>query len=137
MPNTKSSVIAAVCQAVTEGSLETASSTLQRDYPSRHSQSQNAARSRRIDSCVRARWLCRQVLRRRLVFPPVLRLVSAALPGEFPFTPTGKTDVTHPAYWEIGATVDHLFPCRRAAWISRATGSHVDGSQQRQDELDS
>lgn len=46
----------------------------------------------------------------RLVFPPVLRLVSKALPDHFPYHPNWKTDVTHPAFWEIGATVDHLEP---------------------------
>ena len=45
-----------------------------------------------------------------LIFPPVLRLISAALPSDFPFHPNWKTDVTHSAYWEVGATVDHLYP---------------------------
>jgi hypothetical protein len=49
----------------------------------------------------------------RLVFPPVLRILSAALPSEFPYHPNWKTDVTHPAYWEVGATVDHLVQVTR------------------------
>jgi len=49
----------------------------------------------------------------RLIFPPVLRLLSAELPEAFPFHPNWKTDVTHPAYWELGATVDHLVPVSR------------------------
>jgi len=49
----------------------------------------------------------------RLVFPPVLRIISAELPEEFPFHPNWKTDVTHPAYWELTATVDHLVPVSR------------------------
>jgi hypothetical protein len=49
----------------------------------------------------------------RLIFPPVLRTLSEALPGEFPFHPNWKTDVTHPAYWEVGATVDNLIPVTR------------------------
>jgi hypothetical protein len=48
-----------------------------------------------------------------LVFPPVLRLISVALPGEFPFHPGWKTDVTYPAYNALGATVDHLVPVTR------------------------
>ena len=27
--------------------------------------------------------------------------------------PNWKTDVTHPAYWELGATIDHLVPVTR------------------------
>lgn len=45
-----------------------------------------------------------------LVFPPVLRVISQLLPEDFPFHPNWKTDVTHSAYWQIGATVDHLVP---------------------------
>ncbi len=43
----------------------------------------------------------------------MLRVLSIALPSEFPFHPNWKTDVTHPAYWELGATVDHLIPVSR------------------------
>src|SRR6185295_1085945 len=46
----------------------------------------------------------------RLIFPPVLRVLSALMPDEFPYHPAWKTDCTHPAYWEVGATVDHLVP---------------------------
>ena len=49
----------------------------------------------------------------RLVFPPVLRILSLRLPETFPFHPNWKTDVTHPAFWEVGATVDHLVPVTR------------------------
>jgi hypothetical protein len=49
----------------------------------------------------------------RLVFPPALRLLSAALPAAFPYHPNWKTTVTHPAYWEVSATVDHLVPVSR------------------------
>ena len=43
----------------------------------------------------------------------MLRVLSIALPAEFPFHPNWKTDVTHPAYWEVGATIDHLVPVTR------------------------
>jgi hypothetical protein len=49
----------------------------------------------------------------RLVFPPVLRVISAELPDDFPYHPNWKADVTHPAYWEVGATLDHLLPVSR------------------------
>ena len=56
----------------------------------------------------------------RLVFPPVLRVLSVALPAEFPSHPNWKTDVTHPAYWQIGATVDHLVPVSRGGLDSES-----------------
>lgn len=46
----------------------------------------------------------------RLIFPPVLRLLSHFLDEDFPYTPAWKTEVTHSAYWEVGATIDHLVP---------------------------
>jgi hypothetical protein len=49
----------------------------------------------------------------RLVFPPVLRLISLILPGEFPYHPNWKTDRTHAAFWELGATIDHVIPITR------------------------
>ena len=48
-----------------------------------------------------------------VVFPPVLRAISVALPDTFPYHPNWKMDVTHPAYWELTATVDHLEPASR------------------------
>ena len=32
------------------------------------------------------------------------------MPERFPFHPNWKTDLTHPGYWEVGATIDHLVP---------------------------
>jgi 5-methylcytosine-specific restriction endonuclease McrA len=47
----------------------------------------------------------------RLIFPPVLRIVSERLGQElFPFHPHWKTECTHPAFWDLGATVDHFIP---------------------------
>jgi hypothetical protein len=46
----------------------------------------------------------------RLLFPPVLRLLSAILPEEFPYHRNWKADVTHQAYYELVATLDHLVP---------------------------
>lgn len=46
----------------------------------------------------------------RLVFPPVLRLLSDLLGERFPYTPAWRTDATHSAYWEVGATIDHQVP---------------------------
>ena len=46
----------------------------------------------------------------RLIFPPVLRVLSHELPTQFPYHKNWKTDSTHPAYWALTATVDHLIP---------------------------
>lgn len=50
----------------------------------------------------------------RLFFPPVLRVISARLGQDhFPFHSNWRTDCTHPAFWDLGATVDHLVPVSR------------------------
>jgi hypothetical protein len=49
----------------------------------------------------------------RLVFPGVLRLLSKLLPQEFPFHPNWKMTETHPAYWELFPTIDHVTPIVR------------------------
>jgi hypothetical protein len=49
----------------------------------------------------------------RLVFPGVLRLLSQLLPGEFPFHPNWKASATHPAFWELFPTLDHIVPVTR------------------------
>ena len=48
-----------------------------------------------------------------LVFPAVLRILTALLPEEFPFHPNWKIEETHQAYWELFPTLDHLVPIAR------------------------
>ena len=60
----------------------------------------------------------------RLVNPAVLRVLSNRLPREFPFQKNWKMSETHPAYWELVPTIDHLRPVARggedveANWIT-------------------
>ena len=49
----------------------------------------------------------------RLVFPPVLRLLSHYLPDVFPFHKNGKMSEGHIAYWELFPTIDHEVPVAR------------------------
>jgi 5-methylcytosine-specific restriction endonuclease McrA len=49
----------------------------------------------------------------RLVFPPVLRLLSKLLPTEFPYHRNWKMTDCHIAYWELFPTVDHVVPIAR------------------------
>jgi hypothetical protein len=110
----KASVIASVCDALSAEDLATAASTLRRDYPF----APEEPIRRQYGPVESTRVFVRDGFRdrytgERLVFPPVLRVVSIALPAEFPFHPNWRTDVTHPAYWEIGATIDHVVPVSR------------------------
>lgn len=111
MALSKSEVLAAVCGALGAGGLEEAARIAEQGYPfvppvaikrayGLHESSRVFVRDGFLD----------RYTGERLIFPPVLRVLSAVLPKQFPFHPNWKTDLTHPAYWQVGATVDHLIP---------------------------
>jgi hypothetical protein len=107
----KASVLAAVCQAVSVGTPDHAAAILERDYPF----APEMVTKRRfrpteyLQVFIRDGFIDRYT-GDRLIFPPVLRAVSFALQEHFPYHPNWKTQVTHPAYWEVSATIDHLIP---------------------------
>jgi hypothetical protein len=49
----------------------------------------------------------------RLVFPGIFRLLSRLLPTEFPYHLNWKMAETHPAYWELFPTIDHVLAVAR------------------------
>lgn len=107
----KSLAIAEVCAALKGGVRNQAISLLKRDYPF----APNPATKRQYGPIESTRVFVRdgfidRYTAERLIFPPVLRIISAELPVDFPYHPNWKAEVTHPAYWEVGATVDHLVP---------------------------
>lgn len=110
----KSTAIADVCRAVSIGELDRAASMLRRDYPF----SPVPITKRQYGPVEATRIFLRdgfvdRYTGDRLVFPPVLRILSTVLPNEFPYQSNWKTDCTHPAYWELSPTVDHLVPVSR------------------------
>lgn len=107
-------VIAEVCRELEQGVVEDAARSLRLHYPF----APEPVVERRYGPLESTRIFVRdgfldRYTGERLIFPPVLRLISLTLPNEFPYHPNWKTDVTHPAYWEVGATIDHLVPVTR------------------------
>ncbi len=49
----------------------------------------------------------------RLVFPGTLRALSLLMEQAFPFHPNWKQSETHPAFWELHPTIDHVVPVAR------------------------
>ncbi len=110
----KAEIISTVCSALAAGRTDSAVSILERDYPF----APELVIKRRFRSLDYTRVFIRdgfvdRYTGERLVFPPVLRILSHALPERFPYHPNWKTQVTHPAYWELGATIDHRVPVTR------------------------
>jgi len=49
----------------------------------------------------------------KLLFLPILRIISKVLPETFPFQSSWKMTETHIDYWELFPTVDHIKPIAR------------------------
>jgi HNH endonuclease len=132
----KALAIAEVCCALESEGAERASNVLRRDYPFAPQEPIKRAYGPRESTRVFIRdGFTDRYTGEALIFPPVLRVLSVALPVEFPFHPNWKTDVTHPAYWEVGATIDHLIPVSRGGtddesnWVTTSM-AHNEPSQQ-------
>ena len=110
----KGSGIAKICQTLTDKGPEAAARLLRAEYPFCPDKP-SPRKYRPLESTkifVRDGFIDRYS-GQKLVFPPVLRLLSFILPEDFPYHLHWKTDVTHPAYYELSATVDHLVPVSR------------------------
>ena len=46
----------------------------------------------------------------KLLNPGILKIISHYIPDEFPYHPHWRMAQTHPAYWELIPTVDHIYP---------------------------
>jgi hypothetical protein len=109
------SVIQRACQALREGGISAASHTLRAEYPFAAA----VPEARRYTEAQALQVFLRDGFRdrysgQRLVFPAVLRMLSVLLPEEFPFHPNWKMTATHPAYWELFPTIDHVVPVARS-----------------------
>ena len=49
----------------------------------------------------------------KMVFPPVLRILSNMMPEEFPYHKHWKMSECHLGYWQLLPTVDHIIPVSR------------------------
>ena len=122
MMDEKSVIVATVCRLLAEGVPDTAARMLRQYYPF----APEEVTTRRYGPVESTRvFVCDGFIDRytgaRLIFPPVLRIVSAVLPSGFPFHPNWKTTATRPAFWEVGATVDHLVPVTRGGADDEST----------------
>lgn len=54
----------------------------------------------------------------KLIFAPVLRIISHLFPNEFPLHSNWKMDSCHIAYWELVPTLDHIMPISRGGMNS-------------------
>ena len=97
----RSAAIAEVCRALAVDDRAGAVSLLLRDYPFKP----EAITKRNYGPVESTRVFIRdgfidRYTGDRLIYPPVLRVLSIVLREDFPYHPNWKTELTHPAYWE-------------------------------------
>jgi 5-methylcytosine-specific restriction endonuclease McrA len=114
MISEKSEVIASVCMALARDDLTNAAQVARDRYPFAPTPivERNYGPNEATRVFLRDGFIDRYS-GKRLVHPPVLRILSLVLPEEFPYHPNWKSDVTHSSYWEVAATVDHVVPVTR------------------------
>ncbi len=100
-----------VCSALTDGSPSLAAEIVDRECPfSPVKASQRTYGPLDLTTLFVRDGFIDRYSNERLVFPPALRLISAEIPEAFPYHLHWKTDATHSAFWEMGATLDHVVP---------------------------
>lgn len=113
MKHDKADIIRAVCEAIERGD-DAAATQEAGAYPFRP---QQAAKRRytiedAIEVFLRDGFIDRYS-GQRLVNPGVIRVLSEQYPELFPFHKNWKQSETHPAYWELVPTIDHVLPVAR------------------------
>jgi hypothetical protein len=107
------SIIADACAALSRGDEDAAAGALAR-YPAPPPPGArgaiSAVQATRI--FIRDGFVCRYS-GKRLVNPGALRILSLRFPEAFPYHPHGRFDATHPAWWELFPTLDHVVPVAR------------------------
>lgn len=107
-------ILSQVCELLVAGQSVDAAELLRSDYPTRGEQSPRRSwpASRAMRVFVRDKFTDRYS-GAPLVFPGTLRAISLLLPNEFPYHRNWRQSQTHPAFWELYPTIDHLIPLAR------------------------
>jgi hypothetical protein len=110
----KADVIRSVCEMLSSGDTSTAAEISRRQYPflPRSVPGRNFSETQALPVFLRDGFVDRYS-GKRLLFPPVLRVLTSMMPDEFPFHRNWKMSETHPSYWELFPTLDHIVPIAR------------------------
>ena len=115
MPNLDfAGIISSVCESLTQNNHDRAANIIQSSYPFIPIQSTSRNYTYRDITNIFLRDGCiDRYSGQRLVFPPVLRIISLSLPNTFPYHKNWKMSECHIAYWELIPTIDHVIPVAR------------------------
>jgi hypothetical protein len=112
--NSYHKIIMKTCNALTEGTIADAKEIIQEQYPFIPPNNNG----RQYTDYKKTMVFCRdgfvdRYSGEKMVFPPVLRLLSVLMPNEFPFHKNWKMSECHFAYWQLLPTIDHIRPVTR------------------------
>jgi hypothetical protein len=138
----KADVLADVCDALAVGDPDSAKEKLRDGYPFKPVETIARRYSVRksMELFLRDGFIDRYT-GNRLVNPGVLRLLHVLLGDDFPAHQNWKVSETHPAFWELFPTVDHVEPVSRGGdddeenWITASMLSNQAKNQWPVDDL--
>lgn len=104
-------VLKEVCDFLDLDEENTAEEVINRQYPFRNIEYLNRSytKSKMLEIFLRDGFIDRYS-GHKLIFPPVLRILSIKFPDSFPFHKNWKMSECHIAYWELMPTIDHINP---------------------------
>jgi len=112
--DSKAGVLFEVCAALKDGNPDSAKEKLRAGYPFKPVQTiaRRYSVSESLKQFLRDGFIDRYT-GNRLVNPGVLRLLHVLLGDDFPAHTNWRVSETHPAFWELFPTVDHVKPISR------------------------
>lgn len=110
----ESNIIINACNALQNGKIDAAKIIIENEYPHRPLMptSRNYTKYQSTIIFFRDGFIDRYS-GSRLIFSPVLQLLSKLMPETFPFHKNWKISECHMAYWQLFPTIDHLVPVAR------------------------
>jgi HNH endonuclease len=107
----KENLITKLCEIIESKEITTGSDMIRLHYPlkKREYTKRSYTKAQMLNIFMRDGFVDRYS-GKKLVFPPVLRVLSLFYPKEFPYHPNWKTNECHQAYWDLLPTIDHIVP---------------------------
>ncbi|KXH81854.1 HNH endonuclease [Sporosarcina sp. HYO08] len=107
----KADIISKVCDLIESGDQPAGENLIKSSYPFNKIEyiKRNYSKADMLGVFMRDGFLDRYS-GEKLLFPPVLRILSEIYPKEFPFHPNWKYNECHSAYWDLLPTIDHIIP---------------------------
>jgi hypothetical protein len=110
----RADIVANACDCVNANDLGAARELIRNEYPlPQTSTPRGTWTSSRLLRVFRRDGFTDRYSGTRLIFPGTLRMLSVLLPEQFPYHRNWKQSETHPAYWELFPTIDHVVPVAR------------------------